>query len=215
MGNKYHYDVLNCHYFKGTRAADGSITFATPAVALPGLMSFEGTVEGDVTKIRADGVDYLVLASPTGGSLTLNFVMIPDQFKQDCMCEAVNSIGLHYLDVNKDPAPFALVGEFKGDEKNIRWIWYNCVASVPGMAGDNKEQIKSPDTESVSVTASPYAYEGDTPGDYYEILRGAVEPDTTNASSDQNYVYNNWFNEIFLPGIALSSSDDVEEQAGS
>ena len=162
MGNRYHYDVLNCHYFKIASMNNNFPTYEIArapgiyGIELPGLMSFEAAINGDVNKIRADGIDYLVLASPADANLTLNFVQIPETFKSDCMCFSVDqATGIRYLNTRKEPTHFALSGEFKGDEKNIRWVWYNCVAMTPGMAGDNKEQMKNPDTESVSVIASP------------------------------------------------------------
>lgn len=193
MPNKYHYDVKNCKYFKGTRAADGSITFEGAAVDLPGLMSFESSIEGDVQKIRADGIDYLVIAAPTGASLTLNFVMIPDQLKLDCLCEVEDdATGIRYLDTSKEPAPFALVGEFKGDAENIRWIYYNCVGSVPGISGDNKENVKNPDTESLTVKASSLPITIGT--QTVDVLRGGVTKTQNEAT------YNAWFTKVCKPG---------------
>ena len=70
MGNKYHYDVKNCHYCKGTRNDDGTVTFEKEVKRLPGLQSIEMSPEGDVSKIRADGIDYIVITSNNGYSGT-------------------------------------------------------------------------------------------------------------------------------------------------
>ena len=60
--NKYHYDVKNCHYCPGDWNDDGTITFEEAVKALPGLQSIEMSPEGDITKVRADGIDYIVVA---------------------------------------------------------------------------------------------------------------------------------------------------------
>lgn len=49
--NKYHYDVKNCHYCKGTKKEDGSIAFDEKVKLLPGLMSIDLGAEGDTLSL--------------------------------------------------------------------------------------------------------------------------------------------------------------------
>ena len=84
MPNLYHYDVKNCYYVPGTRNADGTVTFDTSKIRQEkGLMSIEVQPQGEVSKIRADGIDYIVISSNNGYTGSLNFVQISDQFKVD------------------------------------------------------------------------------------------------------------------------------------
>lgn len=194
--NVYHYDVKNCYYVPGTRNEDGSVTFdnskATPE---KGLMSMEMQAQGDVEKIRADGIDYIVFASNNGYTGTLNFVQISDQFKLDNLGEKKDlTTGIQYEDSDTTPTPFALMGEFKGDYEGIRWIFYNVTATRPNQAGDNKDNMKQPDTESLSVTASPLPVT--IGGKEVNIVRGGIK------KSDNASTYNNWFNKVNLPGVA-------------
>lgn len=196
MPNKYRYDVKNCYYCPGERNTDGTVTFDTTKIRQePGLMSIDMQAQGDISKIRADGIDYIIIASNNGYSGTLNFVKISDQFRQDCLAETADiTTGIQYEDADATPAPFALMGEFKGDAEGIRWIYYNCTASRPNQAGDNKDNMREPDTESISVQASPLPVAID--GTERNIVRGGVTK-SANAAT-----YNQWFTKVCLPGVS-------------
>lgn len=196
MPNIYHYDVKNCYYVPGTRNADGTITFDNErARQEPGLRSMEFQAQGEMNTIRADGIDYIVVASNNGYTGTLNFVQISDEFKRDNLGETQDLItGIQFEDADATPTPFALMGEFKGDSEGIRWIYYNCTASRPNQAGDNKDNQKQPDEESLSVTASPLPVTIN--GSERNIVRGGI------LKSSNAATYNNWFNKVNLPGVA-------------
>ena len=197
--NKYHYDVKNCHYCPGDWNDDGTITFEEAVKALPGLQSIEMSPEGDISKVRADGIDYIVVASNSGYSGTLKFVKVDDDFKVDCMNEmADETTGIQYEDADANPRPFALMGEFKGDMEGIRWIYYNCVASRIKQSGDNKDNQKEPDTEELSVTASPLPVEID--GEDKNIVRGGI------TKSMNETTYAEWFKQVCIPGKQISAS---------
>ena len=196
MPNKYHYDVKNCYYFPGTQANDGTISFdATKKRNEPGLRSIEFTPTGDIQKIRADGIDYIVLSSNEGYDITANFVMISDEFRRDCLVEVKDeSTGIQYEDADAEFAPFALAGEFKGDAENIRWIFYNVKAQRPGQTGDNKETMKQPDEESITMKASPLP--ATIGGEEKNIVRAGVK------KSDNATTWGNWFENVQLPGAS-------------
>ena len=196
MANKYRYDVKNCYYCPGKRNADGSITFDETRIRQePGLQSIDMQAEGDISKIRADGIDYIIIASNNGYTGTLNFVKSSDQFRQDCLAETVDiTTGIQYEDADATPDPFALMGEFKGDTEGIRFIYYNCTASRPNQTGENKDNMREPDTESLSLQASPLPCVID--GAEKNIVRGGVTK-SANAAT-----YNQWFTKVCLPGIS-------------
>lgn len=196
MANKYRYDVKNCYYCPGKRNADGSITFDETRIRQePGLQSIDMQAEGDISKIRADGIDYIIIASNNGYTGTLNFVKISDQFRRDCLAETVDiTTGIQYEDADATPDPFALMGEFKGDTEGIRFIYYNCTASRPNQTGENKDNMREPDTESLSLQASPLPCVID--GTEKNIVRGGVTK-SANAAT-----YNQWFSKVCLPGIS-------------
>ena len=194
--NKYRYDVKNCYYCPGTRNADGTVTFDTSRIRQePGLMSIDMQAQGEISKTRADGIDYIIIASNNGYNGTLNFVMISDEFRRDCLAETADiTTGIQYEDADATPDPFALMGEFKGDQEGIRWIYYNCTASRPNQAGDNKDNMREPDTESIPVQVSPLPVTID--GTEKNIVRGGVTK-SSNAAT-----YNQWFTKVCLPGVS-------------
>lgn len=197
--NKYHYDVKSCHYCKGTQNDDGTITFDKEVKPLYGLQSMEMSPEGDVAKVRADGLDYLVISSNNGYTGTLKFVQIDDTFKIDCLSEiADEKTGIQYEDADAVPAPFALMGEFKGDAEGIRWIYYDCMASRIKQSGDNKDNQKEPDTEELSVTVSPLPV---TIGEEDKnIVRGGI------TKSMNPTTYAEWFKQVCLPGKEITAA---------
>ena len=196
MPNVYHYDVKNCYYIPGVRNEDGTVTFDASRVRQEkGLMSMEMQANGETSTIRADGIDYIVFSSNNGYTGTLNFVQISDQFRQDNLAEKVDiSTGIQYEDADSTPTPFALMGEFKGDAEGVRWIYYNCTASRPNANGDNKDNQKEPDTESLSVTVSPLPVTID--GKEVNIVKGGI---TKSANAE---TYNKWFTKVTVPGVA-------------
>ena len=191
--NKYHFDVLNCVAMFGTKQDDGTIDYTDPEVMpLPGLRSFDSSANGDISKIRADGIDYIVVTSNNGYDLTLNFVMLPDEFKVKALNEVVDqSTGIQYEDADADPVPFAVAGEFKGDKENIRWIFYNVTASRPNINGDNKDKPKEPDEESLSATASPLPITIN--GEQKNVVRGGIK------KSRNETTWSNFLTSVILP----------------
>lgn len=200
--NLYHYDVKNCYYVPGTRNSDGSVTFDNSrARQEPGLMSMDMQAQGDIEKLRADGIDYIVWTSNNGYTGTLNFVKVSDQFKQDNLAETVDeTTGIQYEDADAMPTPFALMGEFKGDKEGIRFIFYNVTATRPNVAGDNKENQKQPDTESLAVTASPLPVV--IGGEEKSIVRGGITK-SANAAT-----YAAWFTKVHLPGEEDTNTEE-------
>ena len=194
--NKYRYDVKNCYYCPGARNADGTITYDDSNIRQePGIMSIDMQAQGDTKPIRADGIDYIIITSNNGYTGTLNFVKISDDFRVDCLAEERDdTTGIQYEDADATPNPFALMGEFKGDLEGIRWIYYNCTASRPNQAGENKDNMKEPDTESLSLQVSPLPVVID--GEEKNIVRGGVTK-SRNAAT-----YNQWFQKVCLPGVS-------------
>jgi len=133
------------------------------------------------------------MSSNDGYDITANFVQIPDEFKQELLAEVKDETsGIQYEDADAEFAPFALAGEFKGDVENIRWIFYNVKAQRPGQTGDNKDTMKQPDEESITMKASPLPTM--IGSEEKNIVRGGVK------KSDNETTWSNWFKSVQLPG---------------
>lgn len=193
--NRYHYDLKNVHYAKGTKQEDGTITYGVPK-RMPGAMSMDISAEGDTTPIRADGTNYLVLVSNNGYSGSITMVEIKDDFKQDCLGEQVDTANkIQYEDANAEPSPFALLFEFVGDVKNKRHVLYNCTASRPSLVGENKDSQKEPDTEEIELTASPATM---TLGNEEKSI---VKANTVEETDPE--VYRAWYTQVITPGQSV------------
>lgn len=201
MSNKWRYDVKNVKYAVGKWNPDGTIDFSSAAIKdLPGAQTLEAKASGSSSKIRADGINYIVANSNDGYDLTLTQVLATEDFKIDCLGYIKDkATGILYEDANADLPPYALLGEFSGNAEGIRWAYYNCVASRPDEKGDNKSNQKDPDTDSISMTASPVPVL--IGGEEKLIVKGSVH------KSDNETTYTNWFKSVTYPTGASGSSE--------
>lgn len=198
--NKYHYDLKNVHYALGTKGEDGTITYAVPK-RLRGAMSMDISAEGDTTKVRADGIDYIVVVSNNGYSGSITMVMVPDDFKADCLAEQVDATNkIQYEDAQAEPATFALLFEFVGDKKNKRHVLYSCTASRPSLKGENKDSQKEPDTEDLEITSSPALLTVN--GEEKTIVKSSTTMET------EPTVYDAWYTEVVIPGKAPTQKEE-------
>ena len=189
--NKMHYDLKNVHYVPGRIQSDGTIIYSKP-IRIPGAMSMDISAEGETTKIRADGIDYIVNTSNNGYAGSITLVKVPDNFRRDCLAEKIDTInGIQYEDANAEPNPFALIFEFLGDVKSTRHILYNNIATRIPFVAENKDNQKEPDTEEMEITSSPAVFNID--GEQRSIVKAS-----TNADTPQE-VYAKWYSKVFVP----------------
>ena len=77
---------------------------------------------------------------------------------------------------------FAFLFEFDGDQRHIRHVLYNCVASRPSIEGETNEDSKEVKTDTLNLQATPLA-------------NGYVKAKTgTNTTDD---VYNKWYDAVY------------------
>ena len=153
--NKVHYDLQNVYVAPLTLDDSDAVTFGTPE-RLYGAVGMDLSAQGNTTTLRADGINYYVNTSNQGyqGDLVLVENAKTDQ-----------------------PKAFALLYEFQGDVHARRHVLYNCLAARPNVAGENKDNQREPDTEAMTITASP-------------LPDGNVKASTT--ADTPETVYNNW-----------------------
>lgn len=174
--NKVHYDLTNVYIAKMLTDGDEP-TWEIPK-RMYGAISMDLSAQGDTYKLRADGIDYYVSVSNNGYEGDVNFAMIPDWYRQDILGETLSEKDKVLVEnAQVEPAHYALIYEFLYDKKHRRHVLYNCVSTRPSIAGENKDNQKEPDTESLTITASPLA-------------SGNVKASTTEATPEQ--VYTNW-----------------------
>lgn len=181
--NKVHYALTNVYI--ATLEMDmeaGTVTFGNPKRLL-GAVSMDLSAQGDVIKLRADGMDYYVVNSNNGYQGNLNIARIPDWFRSDILGDTISATDKVLVETTtQEPKAFAMLFEFLGDVKGTRHVLYNCSASRPNIKGENKDNLKNPDTDTLSLTASP-------------LQDGKVKASTT-AETPEN-VYKNWFQKVW------------------
>ena len=187
--NKVKYGLKNVHYAVATIADDGSATYGTP-VAWPGAVSLSLDAEGDVTKFRADNINYWVGNSNSGYSGDFESALIPDHFRKDVLGEIQDENGALYEVVNAPTVYFALMFQFEGDQHATRHVMYNVSATRPSTAGQTTEETIEPQTETITLTAS-------------SIFVPELDADLVKARCGKDdSPYSTWFDAVYIPGGA-------------
>lgn len=183
--NKVRFNLKNCHYAKLTVGEDGTPTYATPE-KIPGAVSISLSAEGERTPFYADGVKYYVSSANNGYSGDLEMALIPDAFRKDILGETEDTVDKVMIENSAaEPSQFALLFQFDGDKKGIRHVLYNCTASRPSIEGATTSDSKEPNTETLSLEASPLE------NGNVKARTGAETPEET---------YEGWFDKVWLPG---------------
>ena len=179
--NKVHFDLKNVHF--APMKDDG--TYESP-IALKGAISMDLSAQGDSGKLRADGTDYYVFTTNSGYEGDLNFAQISDEFRIHALGEELTETEQVLVEnSNTEGKQFALLFEFMGDVKNRRHVLYKCKSNRPNISGENKENQREADTDSVTITASP-------------LESGDVKASTTETTTTA--IYDDWFKAVFIKG---------------
>lgn len=184
--NKVKFNVKNVHYALLKKSETGEITFDAP-VPIPGARSISMDPQGDVTKWYADGVVYYTTVANNGYDGSLEVAILPESFRTDVLGEALDEKKVLVESSNVQPKNCALLFEFDGDQKGIRHVLYNCTVTRPTIAGNTTEDSKEPETESISISASP-------------LENGQIKAKTSDATDEATYA--NWYKSVYVPTVA-------------
>lgn len=151
--NKIKYGIKNVYYAVATIDNTGAATYDTP-VAIPGAVSISLSAQGENSPFYADNIVYYTTIANNGYEGDLEVARLPDSFYEDVLGNVVADNDLVYEDANASPIHFALMFQFEGDASARRHVMYNCVATRPDVAGSTKEDTITPETETLSITAT-------------------------------------------------------------
>lgn len=182
--NKVHYDLVDVYVAPLTLDLEaGTAAFGTPKRLL-GAISMDLAAQGEVVKLRADGMDYYIANSNNGYSGNLNLAMVPDWFKQEYLGDTISEKDKVLVEnAQAEAKPFALLYGFKGDKHHRRHVLYDCTASRSNIKGENKDNQKQPDTEAMTLTSVP-------------LPDGKVKASTTAETPET--VYNAWTTAVWV-----------------
>lgn len=187
MANKVKFGLKNVHYAPLQTAEDGTVSFDTP-VRIPGAVNLSLDAQGDTETFYADDVAYYVTTGNDGYSGTLEIAVIPDSFRKDILGDTEDQTD-HVMVENAfaEPKPFALLYEISGDKKASRRVMYNCAVGRPGENAQTSEKSKTPQTDTMNLTASALA-------------DGTVRARTT--ENTPAATFNDWFKSVWRPGAS-------------
>lgn len=186
MANKVKYGLSNVYYAVMSEDAQGAITYATP-VAWKGAVNLSLDAEGDVTKFRADNIDYWVGQSNNGYSGDLESALVPDSFITDVLGNVDDQSDVVVELAAGQTKHFALLFQFEGDASATRHVLYNCTASRPSVGSETTGETTEPVTETVSITAT-------------SIPSTALNGDIVKAKCDSDSAaYDTWFSAVYIP----------------
>lgn len=166
---------------------NGVITWETPQ-AIKGAVSFSPEPSGEQSTFYADNGPYFEVTTNNGYTADLEMALIPDEIMAEMMGWEIDSNGLLIEDANAKPRHFALLGEVKGDQRNRRFVYYNCIASRSAEEHTTKEESIEPNTTTLTLSILPIEINGKL------LVRGNIELNETNTS-----IYNGFFDTVVLP----------------
>lgn len=187
MANKVKFGFKNCYYAPITVGGGGTVTYGTP-VALKGAVSMSLAASGDTTEFYADDSLYFSDVNNNGYEGTLELALIPDDFKIACLGATKDSNNVLVEGTSKVNTPFALLCEFTGDEKERKFVFYNCMASRPDVASTTKGQAIEVQTETLNLTIRPNA-------------DGIVKAETSATTTEG--VVNAWYSSVYETSSSL------------
>lgn len=185
MPDKIKYGLSKCYYAKATIATDGSATYGAP-VAMPGAVSLSMDQQSDRTPFWADNIEYWISNLNNGYDGDLELALIPDSFLTDILGYLTDANNVILEDANAEPEHFALMFQFEGDKNAKRHVLYNCVASRPNLASATREDTVTPQTETLSITATS-VYNTSLNKDF--VKGGVLSTETT--------AYNSWYSAVY------------------
>lgn len=188
--NKIKYGLKNVYYAVATIANDGSATYAAPK-AIPGAVSLSMEPQGSNEPFYADNIVYYVSNGNTGYEGDLEVALIPDSFKKEVLGFLQDTNGVLVEDIAAPTVHFALLFQFEGDQKATKHVMYNCTATRPTAAGNTKEDTVSPETETITVTAT-------------SVYNNAIDKDIVKAEigpNGQAAIYTTWVDTVYQASV--------------
>ena len=192
--NKVKFNLCNVHYALLNYENNGIPTFGTPK-PMPGAVSLSLDPNGEPSSFYADGIEYYVINNNMGYDGDFELALIPEDFRTDVLNEEMDSNNVLIENALVSTNPFALLFEFDGDQKKIRHVMYNCNAARPSISSQTNEETREVRTETLSLKARP-------------LENGLVKAKTGDTTTDA--VYNNWYNEVYLPAESAVADLTVE-----
>lgn len=187
MGNKVTFGLEQVHIAFIDPAAVTKPGWETP-VAIPGAVRFTPTPQGQESSFYADNTLYFTSTSNNGYTAELEIADIPATVLAEMLGWRIDSNGMLVEIADGVQKEFALMGQILGDEKNRRFVYYQCKASRPAKEHSTKGETIEPATDVLSLVITPLEIGTE------KVVRGVMELSDTNATA-----YNSFFTAVTKP----------------
>jgi len=157
-------------------------------VAVPGAVRWTPEAQGESTPFYADNMTYYVATSNNGYTGELEMANIPDEILAEMLGWVIDDNGMLVEVADAQPKKFALLGQVQGDQRNRRFVYYDCQATRPAKERTTKGESVEPTTDVLNVTVSPIEIENKM------IVKGDLELSDTNATA-----FNGFFTAVYKP----------------
>lgn len=175
MGNKVQFGLEKVHVAFKSEAG-----FETPT-AIPGAVNLSLSAEGDTNTFYADNIAYFSMTSNNGYTGDLEMALIPDSVLAEMLGWEIDTNGMLVEVADGIQKEFALLFEVKGNEKNKRYVYYNCKASRPTQEHGTKTESVEPNTQTLTITITPTEI-----GDKL-VTKGGLELNETNQTAYEGF----------------------------
>lgn len=192
--NKIKYGISKCYMCPCTINENNEATYTGSPFAVPGARAISLSPQGEQSIFWADDVAYYVGNGNAGYQGDLTLARIPDEVRQKILGEYLDGNGVLVEDANAQAIHFALMFQFKGDQRNTLHVLYNCTAARGEIASSTKEDTVEPIEETLTITAT-------------SIYNSTLNKDIVKASTGkdvQTSATTTWYTSVYQPIAATT-----------
>ena len=192
MSNKVRYGLKNLYIAFSDTTASSQPAWDAPE-AVPGIVGFKPSTEGDEQKFYADNVLYFTSTKNDGYKADLEIALIPDAVLAEMLGWEIDDNGALVEIADASPKKFALMGQVEGDDKARRFVYYDCQAARPSKEEKTSESNIDPQTETVELTIFPIEI------DSLLLVKAVLEATAENEGASG--LYTTFFDAVYTPTI--------------
>jgi len=179
----------------GSVLATETIGYKTP-IALKGAVSIAVDPEGEAYNFYADDGPYFTVTSNNGYTGDFEMALLPDAIAVPMIGHIIDSQGMVVEVADGKQKPFALLGQFTGDAKNRKIVYWNCTASRPSDEHKTREDSIEVDIQTLPLIIQPIEVSGK------KIVKGSIELLST-PSTENTLAYDSFFSQVILPKFTV------------
>lgn len=185
--NKVTFGLRNVHIAFFDDEAQEQPAWKTP-IPIPGAVRWTPTAEGQESPFYADDVKYYVATSNDGYTGELEMALVPDDILAEMLGWEIDDNGALVENADGKQKPFALMFEVQGDQRNRRFVYYNCQANRPAKEQTTKADTITVNTDVLNLTIVPIEISGKL------RVKNVLELSDANQAA-----YDSFFDEVYLP----------------